>query len=328
MCLQNLGCWCTVPSKRILRGRTMHRMILVSLMLLAALPGASNAANTPDQKQKAILVTGASTGIGRKITGRLAADGYFVYAGARKEADLQALGAIPNVRAVRLDVTKPEDIDAAVEFVTKGGRGLYGLVNNAGIYTEAPVIDTSPEEFDLVMKVNLYGPYRVTRAFAPMIKASHGRIVNIGSISGILNETGAGAYQMSKHAMETFSATMAQELAPAGVRVSIVEPGSYKSEIVRNTMTRSGTLTQKEVDDWAKLKEPDEVAAAVESALSESKPKLRYMVVPDAEQAQDTIKTQIEQLVQLNEGQPYTYDRAALIKMLDTALVGTRPRSK
>jgi NAD(P)-dependent dehydrogenase (short-subunit alcohol dehydrogenase family) len=306
----------------------MHRMILGSLMLLAALPVGSNAANTPDQKQKAILVTGASTGIGRKITERLAAHGYFVYAGARKETDLQALGSIPNVRPVRLDVTRPEDIDAAVESVTKGGRGLYGLVNNAGIYTDAPVIDTSPEEFDLVMKVNLYGPYRVTRAFAPMIKASHGRIVNIGSISGVLNETGAGAYQMSKHAMETFSVTMAQELAPVGVLVSIVEPGSYKSEIVRNTMARSGTLTQKDVDDWAKLKEPDEVAAAVDSALSEPKPKLRYMVVPDADQAQDTIKAQIEQLVQLNEGQPYTYDRAALIKMLDTALVGARPRSK
>ena len=306
----------------------MHRMILVSLMLLAILPVGSNAANAPDQKQKAILVTGASTGIGRKVTERLAAHGYFVYAGARKETDLQALGAIANVQAVRLDVTKTEDIAAVVEFVSKGGRGLYGLVNNAGIYTEAPVIDTSPEEFDLVMKVNLFGPYRVARAFAPMIKASHGRIINIGSISGILNETGAGAYQMSKHAMETFSMTMAQELAPAGVLVSIVEPGSYKSEIVRNTMTRSGTVAQKDVDDWAKLKEPDEVAAAVESALSERKPKLRYMVVPDAEQAQDTIKTQIEQLVQLNEGQPYTYDRAALIKMLDGALVGARPRSK
>lgn len=310
------------------QGYTMHRMILVSLMLLTALPVGTNVANTPDQKQKAILVTGASTGIGRKITERLAAHGYFVYAGARKETDLQALGAIPNVRAVRLDVTRPEDIDAAVESVTKGGRGLYGLVNNAGIYTDAPVIDTSPEEFDLVMKVNLYGPYRVTRAFAPMIKVSHGRIVNIGSISGVLNETGAGAYQMSKHAMETFSATMAQELAPVGVLVSIVEPGSYKSEIVRNTMARSGTLTQKDVDNWAKLKEPDEVAAAVESALSEPKPKLRYMVVPDAEQAQDTIRAQIEQLVQLNEGQPYTYDRAALVKMLDTALAGARPRSK
>jgi len=278
--------------------------------------------------QRAILVTGTRTGIGRKITERLAAHGYFVYAGAREETDLQVLDAVPNVRAVRLDVTRPEDIAAAVESVTKDGRGLYGLVNNAGIYTEAPVIDTSPEEFDLVMKVNLYGPYRVTRAFAPLIKASHGRIVNIGSISGILNESGAGAYQMSKHAMETFGATMAQELAPAGVLVSIVEPGSYKSDIVHNTMTRSGTLTQKHADDWAKLKEPDEVAAAVESALSEPKPKLRYMVVPDAEQAQDTIKAQIEQLVQLNEGQPYTYDRTALIKMLDIALVGARPRSK
>ncbi|MBV9622188.1 MAG: SDR family NAD(P)-dependent oxidoreductase [Gammaproteobacteria bacterium] len=300
-------------------------MILVSLML-AALPLGSNA-GTADQTQKAILVTGASTGIGRKITERLAAHGYLVYAGARKEIDLQALGAISNVRAVRLDVTKTEDIAAAMEFVTKGDRGLYGLVNNAGIYTDAPVIDTSAEEFDLVMKVNVYGPYRMAKAFAPLIKASHGRIVNIGSISGILNETGSGAYQMSKHAMETFSATMAQELAPSGVLVSIVEPGSYKSEIVRNTITRSGTLTQKDLVDWAKLKEPDDVAAAVELALSEPRPKLRYMVVPDAEQARDTIKAQIEQLVQLNEGQPYTYDRAALIKMLESALVGGRPRS-
>ncbi len=306
----------------------MHRIILVPLMMLATLPVVSNAVNTPDQKQKAVLVTGASTGIGRKITEQLAAHGYLVYAGARKDADLQALGAIPNVRAVRLDVTRPEDIVAAVELVTQGGHGLYGLVNNAGIYTEAPLIDTSPEEFDLLMKVNVYGPYRVTQAFAPMIKASHGRIVNIGSISGILNDTGSGAYQMSKHAMETFSATMARELAPTGVLVSIVEPGSYRSEIVRNTMTRSGTLSQKDVEDWAKLKEPDDVAAAVEAALSEPKPKLRYMVVPDAEQAQITIKAQIEQLVQLNEGQKYTYDRAALVKMIDAALVGARPRTK
>ena len=317
-----------MPSNYTLSGRTMHRMILLWLVLLGALPTDSNGANPPDQKQKSVLVTGASTGIGRKITERLAAHGYFVYAGARKETDLQGLGAIPNVRAVRLDVTKPEDIDAAVDMVTKAGRGLYGLVNNAGIYTEAPVIDTAPEEFDLVMKVNLYGPYRVTRAFAPMIKAGHGRIINIGSISGILNETGAGAYQMSKHALETFSATMAQELASSDVPVSIVEPGAYKSEIMRNTKNRSGTLTQQDVDDWAKLPEPDDVATAVEMALSEPKPKLRYMVVPEAKQAEDTIKAQIEQLVQLNEGQRYTYDRAALIRMLDAALAGARPRSK
>jgi NAD(P)-dependent dehydrogenase (short-subunit alcohol dehydrogenase family) len=275
-----------------------------------------------------VFVTGASAGIGRKITERLAAQGYVVYAGARKDSDLQALGAIRNVHPIRLDVTRPEDIDAAVQAVAQAGRGLYGLVNNAGIYTEAPLIDTSPKEFDLLMKVNLYGPYRVTRAFAPMIKAGHGRIVNIGSISGILNETGEGVYQMSKHAMETFTATMAQELAPAGVQVSVVEPGSYKSEIMRNTATRSGTLTQRAVDDWAKLPEPDDVAAAVEMALFEPTPKRRYMVVPSNDQAEATIKAQIEQLVQLNEGQRYTYDRATLIKMLDTALRSARPRVK
>ena len=302
----------------------MHGMLIGSLMLLAALPIGGNAGNSPDHNQKAILVTGASTGIGRRITERLAADGYFVYAGARKEADLQALGAIQNVQAVRLDVTEPEDIDAAVETVTKAGRGLDGLVNNAGVLTVGPLIDTKPEEFDLVMKVNAYGPYRMTKAFAPLIVAHRGRIINIGSISGILNETDGGAYQMSKHALETFSVTLAQELAPSGVQVSIIEPGSYKSEIFKNAVKRGGQYGH----EWTKLKEPDEVATAVESALFEPKPKRRYMVVPNQGQAEDTIKAQIEQLVQLNEGQRYTYDRPTLIKMLDAALVGARPRSK
>jgi NAD(P)-dependent dehydrogenase (short-subunit alcohol dehydrogenase family) len=305
----------------------MLRMLIVSLILLAALPTGGNAANSADHNQKAILVTGASTGIGRKITERLAADGHFVYAGARKDADLQALGAIQNVQAVRLDVTKPQDIDAAVETVTKAGRGLYGLVNNAGVVTIGPLIDTKPEEFDLVMQVNAYGPYRVTKAFAPLIVAHRGRIINIGSISGILNETDGGAYQMSKHALETYSVTLARELAPSGVQVSIIEPGSYKSDIYKNEVKRSGTGGQA-ADEWTKLMEPDEVAAAVESALFEPKPKLRYMVVPTQQQAEYTIKAQIEQLVQLNEGQRFTYDRATLIKMLDAALVGARPRSK
>ena len=305
----------------------MHRMLIGSLTLLAALPAGGSGAGSPDHNQKAVLVTGASTGIGRRITERLAADGYFVYAGARKEADLQALGAIRNVQAVRLDVTRTEDIDAAVDTVTKAGRGLYGLVNNAGVVTVAPLIDTKPEEFDVVMKVNAYGPYRVTKAFAPLIVARRGRIINIGSISGILNETEGGAYQMSKHALETFSVTLARELSASGVQVSIVEPGGYKSDIFKNEAMRSGTGGQF-VDEWSKLKEPDDVALAVESALSEPKPKLRYMVVPDEGEAEYTIKAQIEQLIQLNEGQRYTYDRATLVKMLDAALVGARPRSQ
>ena len=306
----------------------MHRILVLSCLLLAMQPDLAHAESPSGNGTKAVLVTGASTGIGRKITERLAAHGYVVYAGARKDSDLHALGSIRNVYPIRLDVTRLDDIDAALQVVSQAGRGLYGLVNNAGIYTEAPVLLTSPEEFDLLMKVNVYGPYRVTRAFAPLIKAGHGRIVNIGSISGILNETGAGAYQMSKHAVETFTATMAQELAAVGVRVSVVEPGSYKSEIVRNTANRSGTQTQKDIEDWAKLPEPDDVAAAVELALFEPMPKLRYMVVPSADQAEATIKAQVEQLVQLNEGQRYTYDRATLIKMLDSVLKSARPAVK
>jgi NAD(P)-dependent dehydrogenase (short-subunit alcohol dehydrogenase family) len=305
----------------------VRRLLILCSLIFVMTPEITMAGSASAVAPKSILVTGASTGIGRKITERLAAHGYIVYAGARKDSDLKVLGTIKNVIALRLDVTSPQDIDAAVRAVTAAGRGLYGLVNNAGVFTEAPLVDTAPAEFDLLMQVNLYGPYRVSRAFAPLIKASHGRIVNIGSISGILNGPGGGAYQMSKHAIETFSATLAAELAPAGVRVSVVEPGSYNSAIVRNAAARSGTMTQKDVADWAKNPEPDDVAAAVESALSEPTPKLRYLVVPSEEQAEITIKAQIEQLVQLNEGQPYTYDRAALIKMLDAQLKSARPRS-
>ena len=161
------------------------------------------------------------------------------------------LGAINNVQAVRLDVTRPEEIGAAVQTVIKGGRGLYGLVNNACVVTGGP-----------------------------LILARKGRIINIGSISAILNEAEWGAYQMSKHPMETFTDTLAQELAPSGVWVSVVEPGSYKSDIFKNKVKRSGSGAQY-ADDWAKLKEPDDVAAAVELALFEPQSKRRYMVVPD-----------------------------------------------
>jgi NAD(P)-dependent dehydrogenase (short-subunit alcohol dehydrogenase family) len=275
---------------------------------------------------QAVLVTGASTGIGRKITERLARDGYFVYAGARKDSDLQALGALKNVQPLRLDVTRAQDIEAAVATITKAGRGLYGLVNNAGVVTIGSVIDTKMEEFDAVMSVNVYGPWRITRAFAPLIIGSKGRIANVGSINGIFAGPQSSAYSMSKHAIEAFTDALAQEMAPLGVQVSIVEPGSYKSDIFKNEMQRSGTGGRL-AEFVSHLKEPDEVAAAVEQALFGSSPKRRYMVVPNAQQAEITIKTALQQLVQLNEGQPYTYDRAALVNMLDQALVGSRPKT-
>jgi len=275
---------------------------------------------------KAVLVTGASTGIGRKITERLAVDGYFVYAGARKDADLKALGAIKNVQAIRLDVTSTEDIDNAVATVTKAGRGLYGLVNNAGVASRGSFAEMRPEEFELMMAVNVYGPYRVTKAFAPLIVAQKGRITNIGSIGGILASRDLGAYVMTKHAIEAYTDSLAAQLTETGVQVSVIEPGSYASQWERNAAKRLG-LEPLYVES-SKGKEPDEVADAVERALSELHPKRRYLVVPDQEEAEITIRKQIEQLVQLNEGQRYTYDRNTLVKMLDEALAQSRPKTQ
>jgi NAD(P)-dependent dehydrogenase (short-subunit alcohol dehydrogenase family) len=290
-----------------------------------ALPLAAQSPSAPVSPVKAVLVTGASTGIGRKITERLAADGYFVYAGARKEADLKALNAINNVQAVRLDVTKPEDIAAAVATITQAGRGLYGLVNNAGVATIGTLADMKPEKFDLLMAVNLYGPVRVTQAFEPLILAQKGRITSIGSISGILGSPQLLAYVMSKHALEGFTDSLAKQLESTGVQVSIVEPGNYDSEIEKSFALRTGGDLKEA--DRSNFKPPDEVAAAVEQALFEARPKRRYLVVPNAEEGERTIRRQLDQLVQLNEGQPYTYDRATLVKMLDESLVGSRPKT-
>src|SRR4051812_5533031 len=92
-------------------------------------------------QERAVLVTGASSGIGHKITERLAANGFFVYAGARAQADLDALGQLKNVQPVKLDVTVPADIANAVATVSRAGRGLYGVINNAGVVIVAPMIE-------------------------------------------------------------------------------------------------------------------------------------------------------------------------------------------
>jgi len=273
--------------------------------------------------QQAVLVTGASTGIGRRITERLAADGYFVYAGARKDKDLEELNTIKNVQAVRLDVTKPDEIAAAVETVTQAGRGLYGLVNNAGVAVTGSFMDTKEEDFDFVLDVNVYGPYRVTKAFAPLIIAGKGRITTISSISGILSARDLGVYSMSKHAVEAFGDSLALQMEPLGVKVSVVEPGKYKREIGNSAAKRMGVETR--IGDRSKYKTPDEVADAVSLALFEPEPKHRYMVVPNQYEAEITIKKAIQELVQLNEGHAYTYDRDALVKMLDEALATARP---
>ena len=290
------------------------------------------------QNQKSILVTGASTGIGRHLAESLATAGYHVYAGARKDKDLAELGAIENITAVRLDVTKQDQVDAAVALIREKGTGLYGLVNNAGVGGGGEVVATPIEDQSFVYAVNVEGVYRSTKAFAPLVIESKGRIVTTGSIAGILASfPGFSAYAGSKHWIEAFTDSFAEEMKPVGVTVSVVEPGNYKSNIRRSSVSRrlekvkttGGDITDEMKQGYdataereLSYKEPDEVTEAFMHALFDDNPLRRYMVVPNEEEQAMTIRTKLNQLVQLNQWGPYSYSRDELIKLLDEALAG------
>ena len=306
---------------------------LLALVLAPLLPLLSPLAAQTPEAPRAVLVTGASSGIGRKVTEYLASHGFFVYAGARSPADLAALSAIPNVQSVKLDVTSATDIAAAVQTISNAKRGLWGVVNNAGVVVVAPLIELEEKDLDYILGVNLWGPYRITKAFAPLLLESKGRVVNISSLNGIVASPMLGAYSMSKHAVEAYGDGLSAELARFGVKVSLIEPGNYGTEIGRNLLARMDTSIVKGSRFEAQMRStinsmrafennppPDSVAAAVWHAMSSATPKARYLVVPAANQAAVAIRKVIDELVQLNEQQPYAYDRDALVKMLDEAL--------
>jgi NAD(P)-dependent dehydrogenase (short-subunit alcohol dehydrogenase family) len=286
-------------------------------------------------EHESILITGASTGIGRHLAEALASKGYHVYAGARKDDDLAELDAIENITAVRLDVTKQDQVDAAVALIEKNGGGLWGLVNNAGVGGGGAVLDTPIENQRFVYDVNVEGVYRTTKAFAPLIMESKGRIVTTGSIAGTISWAGGSAYAGSKHWIEAYTDALAGEMEPHGVSVSVVEPGNYKSRIRRGSWERAfeqmeaaGEEVTEEMkqaykqtaDRELSYKEPDEVTAAFMHALFDDKPLLRYVVVPNEGEQERTIQTKLNELVQLNTWGPYSYSRDELVEMLDEAL--------
>jgi NAD(P)-dependent dehydrogenase (short-subunit alcohol dehydrogenase family) len=320
--------------------RILRRITLIaatSAVFLA--PQAAIAQDHEESAQKAILVTGASSGIGRNLAEALAANGYWVYAGARKQADLDALNEIPNIQSVRLDVTKQDEIDAAVETVRAGGKGLYGLVNNAGIVTLGPMTEIEESDLTWIMDVNVTGVYRVTKAFAPLIIESKGRITNISSISGVLSGMFWAPYSMSKHALEAYTDSLALEMALFDVHVSAINPGNYRSKIgtkeaavlARQPYAQPGSPYAEHIEgdiqylsDRSMYKEPDEVTAEVMRALFDESPKANYLVVPNKEEAQWTIAKIIEEMAELNADQPYTFSDEELFEMVKVATAAQR----
>jgi len=306
---------------------------LVATLLVLSMP--SLAEVVQDNQARSILVTGATTGIGRNLAETLAGEGYHVYAGARTNSEMAELNAIKNITAVRLDVTKQDQIDAAVAMIRNKGTGLYGLVNNAGIGGGGPVLETTIEDQTRVYQVNVEGVYRITKAFAPLIIESKGRITSTGSVAGTISNAGFNAYSGSKHWIEAFTDALADEMTSKGVAVSVIEPGNYQTHIRRNTLLATfakvtaagGEIT----DDMQKMydrteayelsfKKPDEVTEAFMHALFDDEPLRRYMVTPSQRERDYAIGVKVQQLVQLNHWGPHRYSRDQLVEVLDKTL--------
>ena len=320
--------------------RTQPLLFAVLLLCLTSLSFSSLAHGVGDhhelvEKQKAVLVTGSSSGLGLRMTQMLSENGFFVYAGVHKESDRDALKGMENVQTVRFDVTEQSEIDEAVKFVESQGRGLYGLINNAGIADFGPLNEINVSELQRLFDVNVYGPYRVTQAFSPMIIESRGRIATTGSVAGIATAPMYGLYSMSKHAVEAYTDALSMEMARFGVEVSVIEPSFYRSNIGQAAFKRL-TETQYWPQDtqypeerkavFARLGTPNTgpdplaVAEAALHIMSSDKPKLRYLVTDQVAQTDAAIRSMIAKTVALNHDQRYTFNRDALIKMLDQEL--------
>jgi NAD(P)-dependent dehydrogenase (short-subunit alcohol dehydrogenase family) len=245
---------------------------------------------------RTVVVTGASSGIGRACALRLAAAGWRVYGGIRTAEDAPALRK-RKIEPLELDVTSSEHIASAAESV---GPALDGLVDNAGIAIAAPLELVPLGELRRQLEVNVVGQVAVTQAFLPAIRRARGRIVLIGSIGGRSALPFLGPYAASKHALEAVADSLRVELRPWGVAVSIVEPASIRTAIwakgaVRADELRDGLgdggdeLYAAAVESFRKVAlargpgtDPDEVAKVVEHALTSRRPKARYLVGREA----------------------------------------------
>jgi NAD(P)-dependent dehydrogenase (short-subunit alcohol dehydrogenase family) len=188
---------------------------------------------------RTILVTGASTGIGRASTLALLDAGFRVFACVRSQGAAEALRArlqgrvLDRLGTIELDVTNPEQIRSAVATVEQavGERGLWGLFNNAGIALGGPLEFVPIADLRWQLEVNVVGQVAVTQAFMPLLRKARGRILTTGSIAGFSTIPGLGPYSMSKHAIEAMSDALRRELRPWGIEVSLLEPGSIATDI-------------------------------------------------------------------------------------------------
>jgi NAD(P)-dependent dehydrogenase (short-subunit alcohol dehydrogenase family) len=260
-----------------------------------------------------VLITGASTGIGRACAIELARQNFSVFAGVRRQIDGSSLRDESNgkIQPVTLDVTDPASIAAAIAEITSivGADGLCGLVNNAGITVVGPVEFVSMPDWRRQFEVNFFSAVALAQAALPLLRlhvAKNGRgsarLVNMSSIAGRLAQPILGPYTASKHAMESLTDSLRFELAPQGIQVCSINPGAIDTPIWDKAKTQAATISADHpsrplygslIDSiqaaaWkaqAAAVPADRVAAAVLACMTKAKPRTRYFVGPDAKGA-------------------------------------------
>jgi NAD(P)-dependent dehydrogenase (short-subunit alcohol dehydrogenase family) len=253
------------------------------------------------QASRAVIVTGASSGIGLECARWMTGHGIRVFAGVRKPTDAERLEKLAPgaITAVILDVTDAASISAAVETVARrlGDVPLSGLVNNAGIAVAGPLEMLPLAEFRKQIEVNVVGQLAVTQAFLPLLKAGRGHIVIMGSILGKFALPFAGAYSCAKFALEALSESLGMELRGTGVSVSIIEPGNIATPIWEKSKGSAlAMIGDTENHKWDFYREsgmafmryaerssrtgisPQTVARVVTKALTARRPRRRYTV--------------------------------------------------
>jgi NAD(P)-dependent dehydrogenase (short-subunit alcohol dehydrogenase family) len=254
---------------------------------------------------RAVLISGASTGIGRATALRLDRAGWRVFAGVRKESDGASLRAdgSARLRPVTLDVTQQHTIDGVHQELqgALGDQGLAGLVNNAGIGLGGPVEFLSLDTYREVMEVNYFGHIAMTQKFLPMVRRGGGRVVFTGSVGGKISNAFMSCYAGTKFALEALTDALRLEVAPHGVKVSLIEPGAIRTPMLARVEETKDELldaippegvplyrdaARAALDGFIEFTknavDPDEVAKAIEHALTARRPKTRYLVGADA----------------------------------------------
>jgi NAD(P)-dependent dehydrogenase (short-subunit alcohol dehydrogenase family) len=253
---------------------------------------------------KTVVITGASTGIGRAAAEHLAAQGWTVFAGVRKREDADALKAADSrIEPLMLDVTKAGQVDEAVATVSTALQGakLAGLVNNAGIASMGPLALQPADEFQAHFEVNVFGTMNATQGFLPLLGMEKertgppGRIVNITSVGGVISAPFLGAYTATKHAVESMTDSFRRELIVYGIDAIAIGPGSVKTPIWDKAEDRNedqpyaNSVWAKPIEKFSEtmLKggrdglSPERIADVIETALSDDNPRPRYAPVPD-----------------------------------------------